>query len=171
MSKDPLPRPVLDAKKRTKYPVDENHGLWQFFNSKRTTLNTPEQDHAHGRAWTAEELRHKSWEDLHSLWWVCAKERNRLATESFERSRLNAGYGDYEAEERDHAVRHTMRAIKHALTERYYAWEEASKLARSDPEVNLTGDGPTLIPSDFEDDEPSMGDAQTGAQDDKRVAV
>ena len=82
-----------------------------------------------------------------------------------------------------------MRAIKHALTERYYAWEEASKLARSDPEVNLTGDGPTLIPSDFEvirpshawpchklnsswqDDEPSMGDAQTGAQDDKRVAV
>ena len=48
MSKDPLPRPVLDAKKRTKYPVDENHGLWQFFNSKRTTLNTPEQDHAHG---------------------------------------------------------------------------------------------------------------------------
>ena len=88
-----------------------------------------------------------------------------------------------------HQVRHTMRAIKHVLTERYYAWQEASKLARSDPEVNLTGEGPVLIPSDFEvirpspawpchkltsswqDDVPLMEDAQTSAQDDKRLTV
>ena len=31
----------------------------------------------------------------------------------------------------------TQRAIKHALTERWYAWEEARKLARDDPEINF----------------------------------
>jgi hypothetical protein len=43
-----------------------------------------------------------------------------------------------------------MRNIKYALTERYYAWEEARKLAQEDPEVNLSGNGPAYVPSDFE---------------------
>lgn len=97
--------PVLDPKKRSKVVVDEDHGLWDFFHSKEKPMNTPEEDHAHGRPWTAEELRHKSWEDLHSLWWLCCKERNRIATESYERTRLEAGYGDSESKGRDIAVR------------------------------------------------------------------
>lgn len=30
-----------------------------------------------------------------------------------------------------------MRGIKHTLTERWYVWEAARKLAETDPEVNL----------------------------------
>ena len=54
-----------------------------------------------GRAWTHRELRNKSWEDIHALWWICCKERNRLATEKAERARLKAGAGDAESKVRD----------------------------------------------------------------------
>lgn len=40
------------------------------------------------------------------------------------------------------------------LTERFYAWEDARKLAVNDPEVDLSGEGPAFTPSDelFEDE-------------------
>ncbi|KAH6673738.1 putative 54S ribosomal protein L4, mitochondrial [Halenospora varia] len=149
ISKTPLPKPVLDPKKRSKVEVDPDHGLWQFFHSKEKPMNTPEEDHAHGRAWTVEELRQKSWEDLHSLWWVCCKERNRISTESYERQRLDAGYGDAEARGRDAQVRVTMRGIKQTLTERYYSWQDAQQIAKTDTEVDLSGEGPAYTPMDY----------------------
>lgn len=45
-------------------------------------------------------------------------------------------------------VRKTQKAIKHVLTERYYSWMEAREVAKDDPEVNLSGDGPAYVPSD-----------------------
>ena len=122
-----------------------------------------------GRAWSVEELRRKSWEDLHRLWWLCVKERNILYTQSLERKRLDPGFGEYEAKGKDREVsssleklhnvssltcnlkvNRTQRAIKHVLTERYYAWHEAKEVAKLDTEVNLTGHGPAYNPMIFE---------------------
>lgn len=104
VSKAPLPKPVLDPALRSKVKVNPDHGLWEFFHSKEKPMNTPEEDNEHGRSWSVEELRHKSWEDLHALWWLCSKERNRIATETYERERLKAGYGSFEGQRRDITV-------------------------------------------------------------------
>ena len=149
LSVKPEDVPIPTASDRhSKIEVDENHGLWGFFNKEKTLLSLPDELGNHGRAWSVQELRRKSWNDLHCLWWLCLKERNRLATEKVERNRLKAGYGDYESDERDKTIRKTMRAIKHTLTERWYVWEDARKLAQDDPEIVLSeyGHGPIYRP-------------------------
>jgi large subunit ribosomal protein L47 len=96
-----------------------------------------------GRSWTIGELRSRDWESLHQLWWVCVKERNRLATEKIERERLQAGYGDRENEARDKTVQKTMKAILDTLAERHQAYHEAFELAKRDPQIDLSRtDGP-----------------------------
>lgn len=47
MSRQPLPQPVLDPKKR-KIQVDSKHGLWGFFNEKGEALSTPKEDSRRG---------------------------------------------------------------------------------------------------------------------------
>lgn len=88
-----------------KVDVDPSHGLWDFFYDKEKLLLTPTEDAEHGRAWTVEELRHKSWDDLHRLWWVCVKEQNRIATARKEKSRLKLRSGEEETAERMAEVR------------------------------------------------------------------
>ncbi|EFQ27625.1 uncharacterized protein GLRG_02769 [Colletotrichum graminicola M1.001] len=149
VSWETLPKP---ANYKPEVAVDPNHGLWGFFYGKNKLLQTPKEDQSHGRAWTVEELRKKSWEDLHTLWYVCLKERNRISTTSRERERRKLGFGAYEANERDETVVTTMKAIKHVLTERFYVWEDARRLAEEDPEVDLSGEGEAYTPlSGYED--------------------
>lgn len=101
MSDIPLPRPV-DFKPEIK--VDEKHGLWGFFPAPGKLVYTPEEAEKHGRAWKLEELRRKSWEDLHALWWSCCRERNMLATSLVELERSELGFGKRELELRDEEV-------------------------------------------------------------------
>ncbi|KAF3482926.1 mitochondrial 54S ribosomal protein YmL4 [Arthroderma uncinatum] len=126
-SKYPLPTPE-DPVRHEAREVNPNHGLWGFFLPNKENFPTPEQEHAHGRSWTVQELRQKSWDDLHCLWWVCVKERNRIATSNLERDRLQAGYGEYEAEDRDKTIVATQNNIKHVLRERWNSWSDAREL-------------------------------------------
>ncbi|KAK1829151.1 ribosomal protein L47 mitochondrial [Podospora conica] len=136
--------------------TDAGHGLWDFFQDRTSVAAAPVEVAKHGRAWMVEELRGKSWEDLHMLWWVCVKERNRLATAKWERDRQKLGYGENEGERRDAEVRGTMRSIKHVLTERQYAWEDAVELAQQDPEIDMSGNGPVFTPSSYLEDAPEV---------------
>ncbi|KAK3318363.1 mitochondrial 39-S ribosomal protein L47 (MRP-L47)-domain-containing protein [Apodospora peruviana] len=170
MSDEPLPIPVP----REELPfveTDPDHGLWDFFQDRKTVAQAPELDSQHGRAWQVEELRHKSWDDLHRLWWVCVKERNRISTAQWERTKSELGFGDAEAKTRDREVRFSMRAIKHVLTERFYAWEDAVKLAEEDPEVDLSGKGTPYTPSEYLEDEldgEAMYEADVTAAEEER---
>lgn len=82
---------------------------------------TPGQDApTYGRAWKAAELRLKSWDDLHRLWYVSLKERNLLETRM-----LWLGTADpvraaerEEFSKRRKEVKLTMNRIKQVLAER-----------------------------------------------------
>lgn len=112
VSKWPLPVPVTDPEllkeKRRDSQFDsqgqaENHGLWAFFYDKKAMV-PPEAMAAHGREWTYAELSKKSFEDLHALYWLAHKERNRVLTNKTERVGRHAGYGSNEDETREKTV-------------------------------------------------------------------
>ena len=98
-----------------KLPVREDHGLYAFFRRKSDdTLRGEERFEVvespdsyqissgmiisavkiclltmiTGRPWFASELRHKSFKDLHTLWYVCLREKNLLATQKEEARRM-----------------------------------------------------------------------------------
>lgn len=57
-----------------------------------------------------------------------------------------------------------MKSIKHALTERYYTWEDAVDVAREDPEINMDGaEGEAYNPGTFEEDVEVKGFVEEGA--------
>ena len=94
-------------------------GLEEFYDARHRS-KAPE-DGAAGRAWEACELRRKSFNDLHRLWWTLYKERNVLLTESA-RARRNGMRLKYP--QRKAAVRKSMGRIKQVLAERRKIYRE-----------------------------------------------
>ncbi|KAG7359937.1 mitochondrial 39-S ribosomal protein L47 [Nitzschia inconspicua] len=68
-----------------------------------------------GRSWSAKELRRKSYQDLHKLWYVLYKERNMLLTEQQLSRRRQLMFPQ---PERMYKVQKSMGAIKQVLGER-----------------------------------------------------
>ncbi|KAE8691590.1 protein kinase [Hibiscus syriacus] len=86
--------------------------LEQFFEADR---NPDDQKPVYGRSWKASELRLRSWDDLHKLWYVLLKEKNMLMTQ---RQMLQAQNLRFSNPERIPKVRKSMCRIKQVLTER-----------------------------------------------------
>lgn len=87
--------------------------LEEFFEADRS----PDEDKpvVYGRGWKASELRLKSWDDLHKLWYILLKEKNMLMTQ---RQMLQSQNLRFPNPERIPKVRKSMCRIKHVLTER-----------------------------------------------------
>lgn len=89
-------------------------GLEEFFDVPGKDGAAPSA----GRSWLARELRQKSWDDLHKLWYVLLKERNMLQSE---RLRAKAANVKMLNPTRCTKVRKSMARLKHVLGERVIA--------------------------------------------------
>ncbi|GBB98282.1 hypothetical protein RclHR1_03190014 [Rhizophagus clarus] len=130
-------------------------GLYEFFQGGAKNPNPVPtvKEMITGRAWTASELRRKSFEDLHKLWYVLLKERNLLGTMWLEAKRWNKIHSQPWSEafrERTFKCQKSMARIKHVLSERRIAYEYAirkdSKLFGLDkaPEPHWSYEPPKL---------------------------
>lgn len=99
--------------------VKDDHPLWQFFHNKKYIRKFDELSDL-GEPWSIPMLRRKSFEDLHTLWWVCIKERNKLLRESrIYQSWANNLQNDVFKSTSD-KIRETQWRIRHVLAERYH---------------------------------------------------
>lgn len=109
------------------FKVSPDHPLWQFFPEGNQTTNAiREQDDLDhdSREWTSAELRQKSFEDLHRLWYIILKERNILAREV----RLAESIGMRDVKQFnniDYKLIKSLRRIKQVLLERHIAFERS----------------------------------------------
>uniref|UniRef100_M8BTW9 Large ribosomal subunit protein uL29m n=1 Tax=Aegilops tauschii TaxID=37682 RepID=M8BTW9_AEGTA len=86
-----------------------------------------------GRGWKASELRLKSWDDLHKLWYVLLKEKNMLMSQ---RQMLASESMRFPNPERISKVRRSMCRIKHVLTERAIADPDPRRTAEMKRMIN-----------------------------------
>ncbi|XP_052183489.1 uncharacterized protein LOC127795692 isoform X1 [Diospyros lotus] len=105
--------------------------LEEFFEADRS----PDDDKpvVYGRSWKASELRLKSWDDLHKLWYVLLKEKNMLMTQ---RQMLYAQNLKFSNPERIPKVRKSMCRIKQVLTERAIVEPDSRRSAEMKRMIN-----------------------------------
>ncbi|KAI9025131.1 mitochondrial 39-S ribosomal protein L47 (MRP-L47)-domain-containing protein [Phycomyces nitens] len=101
-------------------PTPKTTGIYEFFENGETL---PKQGWT-GRAWKADELRAKSFDDLHKLWYVLLKERNVLATQREQAKRLSIGKQIWTNSGRMKKCQKSMARIKFVLNERQIAYEK-----------------------------------------------
>ncbi|KAI8137509.1 mitochondrial 39-S ribosomal protein L47 (MRP-L47)-domain-containing protein [Fennellomyces sp. T-0311] len=109
-------RPLLNEATANSKP----QGLNQFFENGEAL---PKQIWT-GRAWKASELRLKSFDDLHKLWYVLLKERNVLATQREEAKRLGINEQIWTNAGRLKKCQKSMARIKFVLNERQREYEK-----------------------------------------------
>jgi len=97
-------------------------------------METPESYHVlSGRPWFASELRQKSFKDLHTLWYVCLREKNLLATQREEVRRMGATHSELQVSSaKVRNCQKTMARIKAVLNERRLAYVGAVELAEKE---------------------------------------
>ncbi|KAF8985463.1 54S ribosomal protein L4 mitochondrial [Entomortierella lignicola] len=117
-------RPIFN---RIKQLAFKPRGVEEFFENGKSL---PTEKSWTGRAWRASELRVKSFEDLHKLWYVLLKERNLLAAQKEEARRFHISKQYFSNKGRQVKCQKSMARIKFVLNERRLAWVEATKLQR-----------------------------------------
>lgn len=134
----------------------DDHPLWQFFSNKkfiRSADDLPPSSHI--RPWTIPELRHKSFSDLHSLWYNCLREQNVLARENHLLKNI-IGSTHEEFSDLSKSIRTTMWQIRHVLNERELAYTTSHEFLQDELERKkfldtLTND--YFLNKDIPDDE------------------
>ena len=131
-----------------------------------------------GRAWSAAELRRKSFRDLHTLWYVVLRERNLLETQLLEMNRLGAMLDLTPIKQRMFRVRpppphprtkltlklqcrKTMARIKYVINERRVAYEGAVKIITEGNEHQvLAREGSSAQVTAPLGEQPTVGEAE-----------
>ncbi|KAK6453812.1 54S ribosomal protein L4, mitochondrial [Scheffersomyces xylosifermentans] len=123
LSKVQLREPIVPTHKN--FDVSPDHPLWAFFpegNKSESALRGSDEVELNSREWTFPELRRKSFEDLHRLWYLTLKERNILAREVRLAEALRYSRTQ-QHEALDEKLVTVQKRIKQVLLERQVAYE------------------------------------------------
>ncbi|KAG0377700.1 MAG: mitochondrial 39-S ribosomal protein L47 (MRP-L47)-domain-containing protein [Linnemannia gamsii] len=133
--------PILNRLKQLAF---RPRGVEEFFENGKSI---PTEKSWTGRAWRASELRVKSFDDLHKLWYVLLKERNVLAAQKEDARRFHISKQYFSNKGRQVKCQKSMARIKFVLNERRMAWVEATKLQRLANAQEATVNTKVSIPS------------------------